>query len=130
MYTIVKCTWCTEIIVISQDQLYFICPVCGCSCRSETSTPYLHCEQRTVAIAIALELGKFLQDRAMKELTPEEIEQIQKEYSAYSNQHPYHTSMKTRESIEQEEKSMVERPEEGKKKEEKRKRKVFDRFFE
>ena len=83
MYTVVKCKGCTKIFAVLWDQSYqpyLICPVCGCSFQCNACTPYLECEDRTVAIEIAAKLDELIREREIPELTPEETEILQKEY--------------------------------------------------
>lgn len=80
MYTVVKCKGCTKIFEVVWDQSYLICPACGCSFQRNACTSYLECEERAVARKIAARLDELIKERNVPELTPEEIEILQREY--------------------------------------------------
>jgi hypothetical protein len=81
MYVIVRCPGCRTFSYIDRFQRWKLCPVCGQAYEVSRAPAYLEVEDHIEAEQIIKSLQQYLLNMKRKDLTPEEIEDLRRQYA-------------------------------------------------
>lgn len=81
MYVIVRCPGCRTFSYVDRFQRWKLCPVCGQAYEVNRVPAYLEVEDHVEAEHIVRQLQQYLQNMKRKDLTPEEIDDLRRQYA-------------------------------------------------
>jgi len=83
MYVIVRCPGCRTFSYVDRYQRWKLCPVCGQAYEVSRVPTYLEVEDHVEAEHIVRQLDKYLHTMKRKDLTPEEMEDLRRQYAMW-----------------------------------------------
>jgi len=83
MYVIVRCPGCRTFTYVDRFQRWKLCPVCGQAYEVSRVPVYLEVADYVEAEHIVRQLEKYLHTMKRKDLTPEEMEDLRRQYATW-----------------------------------------------
>ena len=83
MYVIVRCPGCRTFSYVDRYQRWKLCPVCGQAYEVSRVPAYLEVEDHVEAELIVRQLDNYLHTMKRKDLTPEEMEDLRRQYAMW-----------------------------------------------
>ncbi len=81
MYVIVRCPGCRTFTYVDRFQRWKLCPICGQAYEVARAPQYLDVGDYVEAEHIVRQLEQYLQKMKRKDLTPDEIEDLRRQYA-------------------------------------------------
>lgn len=81
MYVIVRCPGCRTFTYVDRFQRWKLCPVCGQAYEVSRVPAYLDVRDHIEAEHIVRKLEQYLVTMKRKDLTPEEIDDLRRQYA-------------------------------------------------
>ena len=83
MFVILRCPGCRTFTYVDRFQRWKLCPVCGQAYEVSRVPAYLEVEDYIEAEHIVRQLEQYLHTMKRKDLTPEEMEDLRRQYATW-----------------------------------------------